>query len=86
MDNLLGSGDGEEGAVSDKGDAVAAEGFVHVGGGDEECDALGGEGAEHIPEFAAGNGVDSGGGFVEEEDAGFVDKGAAEGEFLFHAS
>ena len=70
----------------DVAEAAAALGLVHVVGGDEEGDSLGGEEEEEIPEGAAGDGVDAGGGLVEEDDFGGVDDGAGEGEALLPAA
>ena len=81
-----------DGAESDKlghvdvADAAATLGLVHVMGGDEEGDSLAGEEEEEVPEGAAGDGIDAGGGLVEEDDFGRVDDGAAEGEALFPAA
>ena len=41
---------------------------------------------QHLPELLARYGVHARGRFVEVEDVGLVDEGAAEREFLFHAS
>ena len=82
-------GDGAEGdelGHVDVADAAAAFGFVHVVGGDEEGDALAGELKEEVPEGAAGDGVNAGGGLVEEDDFGGVDDGAGEGEALLPAA
>lgn len=77
--------DDEFGEV-DVADVAAAFGFVHVMGGDEEGHAEAGELEEEVPEFAAGDGVDAGGGFVEEEDLGLVHEGAGHGEALAPAA
>ena len=78
--------EGDEFGHVDVAEAAAAFGFVHVVGGDEEGDALAGELEEEVPEGAAGDGVDAGGGLVEEDDLGGVDDGAGEGEALLPAS
>src|SRR5271154_1461411 len=62
----IGRAVGDEFAVINVGDVTAAFGFVHIVGGDEESDALAGELEEKIPELAASDGVDAGGGLVEE--------------------
>ena len=59
---------GQEFSVGEVGEAVAALGFIHVVRRDEHGETLGGEAVNLIPKFAAGLGVDSGGGFVEEEE------------------
>ncbi len=78
--------EGDEFGHVDVAEAAAALGFVHVVGGDEEGDALAGELEEEVPEGAAGDGVDAGGGLVEEDDLGGVDDGAGQGEALLPAS
>ena len=68
---LLEFGDGADGdqlGDVDVAEPAAALGLVHVVGGDEEGDALAGESEEEVPERAAGDGVDAGGGLVEEDD------------------
>ena len=59
---------GEEFAIGEVGEAVAALGFIHVVRRDEHGETLGCEAVNLIPKLAAGLGVDSGGGFVEEEE------------------
>ena len=78
--------EGDELGVIKIADAAAALGFVHVMGGDEKGDPLAGEEENEVPEGAAGDGVDAGGGFIEEDDFGGVDDGAGEGEALFPAA
>src|SRR5438552_2938909 len=80
-----GEGDEEVGVV-EVGGGGAAFGVVHVVGGVEEGDAAVGEVEEEVPELAACDGVDAGGGFVEEDDVGLVDEGAGEGEALLPAA
>ena len=80
----LGDGaDGDELRHIDVADAAATFGFVHVMRGDEEGDALAGELEEQIPQRAAGDRIDAGGGLVEEDDFRRVNDGAGEGEPLF---
>src|SRR5579863_2836305 len=50
--------------------------------GDEKSDTLSRKLEEKIPESAAGDGIDSGGGFIEENDLGRVNDGASQGEAL----
>src|ERR1700730_8145883 len=78
----IGSAVGDEPAVIDVGDLTAALGFVHVMRGDEKRYALAGELEKEIPELAAGDRVNAGGGLVKEQELGFVQHGAAEGEAL----
>ena len=61
-------------------------GFFDVGGGDEGGHARGFllQVVHQRPELAARQGVNAGGGFVEDEQVGRVDEGAAEADFLFH--
>src|SRR5882757_7962613 len=61
---------------------AAAFGFVHVMGGDEESDAVAGKLKEKIPELAARDGIDAGGGLIKKQELGFVEHGAAECEAL----
>src|SRR5437879_12084315 len=65
---------------------AAALGFVHVVSGDEEGDAMTGKLEEEIPELAARDRVDAGGGLVEEKKGRLVQHGAAEGEALLPAT
>ena len=72
----------------DDGDAVAElVGFIHVVRGHEDGEiAFGLEAGEHFPDGDAGDGVEAGGGFVEEEDFGFVDEAAGDFEAAAHAA
>ena len=67
----------------DVADAAAALGLVHVVRGDEEGDALAGELEEQIPQRAARDGIDAGGGLVEEDNLRRMDDGAGERQALF---
>ena len=51
----------------------------------EKGNALAGKEEDEIPEGAEGDGVNAGGGFIEENDFRGVDDGAGEGEPLFPA-
>src|ERR1700687_934564 len=73
----IGSAVGDKAAEIEVGDVAAALGLVHVMRSDEEGDAVAGELEEEIPELAAGDRVDSGGGLVKEQELGFVQHGAA---------
>ena len=86
LDNLADCPVGEEAAVGDVGEPMTAFGFVHVMGGDQNGEALGGELMDLLPEIAAGLGIDAGGGFVEEQELGLMDEAGGEGEALFPAA
>jgi len=58
---------GEQFAIGQIGEAVATLGLVHIVRGDEDGQALGGEPVDFVPELAAGFGINSGGGFIEEK-------------------
>ena len=73
---------GDDFAEIDVGDVAAALGFVHVMSGDEKGDAVGGKFEEKIPELAARDGIDARGGFVEKDESGLVQHGAAESQAL----
>ena len=77
---------GEQVTVGQVGEPVAALGFIHVMGGDEDRETAGGELMNLVPEFAAGLGVDAGSGFVEEQKFRLVDEASGEGEALFPAA
>ncbi len=78
--------DFKETALVHEGDAMAAFGFIEIGRSDKDGEAVGGEMREDVPEFAAGDGIDAGGGLVEQEDARLRDEGADEGKLLLHAA
>ncbi len=82
-EDIMNGAAGQQMSVCDIGQAVAAFGFIHVMGGDKDGEAIGGKAVDFIPEVAAGLWVHPGGGFVEEEKAGFVDEAGGEGEALF---
>ena len=66
--------------------AVAALGFVEIGGGENDRQAIGGKVRERIPEFAARHGIDAGGGLVEQQHARLRHQRAGQRELLFHAA
>src|SRR6266581_9789256 len=72
----------DELAVINVGDVAAALGFVHVVGGDEEGDAVSTHLEEKVPELAARDRIDAGGGLIEKEKLGFMQHGAAERQTL----
>ena len=78
----IGRAIGDELAVINVGDVAAAFGFVHVMRGDEKRDAVAGKLEEQIPELAASDGVDAGGGLVEKKKLRLMQHGAAEREAL----
>src|SRR5712671_6120024 len=78
----IGCAIGNEAAEINVRDVAAAFGFVHVMGGDEERDAVAGKLEEKIPELPARDRIDSGSGLVKEQELGFVEHGATEGQAL----
>src|SRR2546425_3484588 len=76
----------DELSVINVGDVAAALGFVHVMCGDEKGDAVAGKLEEEIPELAARDRIDAGGGLIEEKELWLVQHGAAESEALLPAS
>ena len=66
-------------ALMDERDAMTAFGFVEIGSGDDDGEAFSGEVRDSVPKFAAGNGIDAGGGFIEEKDVRLGNEGADEG-------
>ena len=93
-----GGGGGEVGVVVDGAELVHGAGghdadvgavFGHVGeevGGDDEGFALVAEVAEEFAELGAAGGVESGGGFVEEDDGGVGQQRARDAKTLPHAA
>ena len=75
-------------ASVEDGDLVAElVGLFEVLGGEEEGDAvLAVESLDVVPEVLPGDGVESGGRFVEEDDRGGVDEGGGEIEAALHAA
>ena len=73
-------------AEGDIGDLVAALGLVHVMGGDEHGDALGGEAVNLVPEFAPRLGIDAGGRLVEQQQPRLGQDAGAEREPLLPAA
>jgi hypothetical protein len=73
-------------AKIDVGNVIAALRFVHVVGGHEKSDAVSGEFEEKVPELAASDGIDAGGGFVEKNQGRFMEHGATESKTLFPAT
>jgi hypothetical protein len=67
---------------------VEAFGLLHVGGGDDHAHgaAFAADTVDQVPELLARQRVDAGRRFVEDQQVGVVDQGAAEPEFLLHAA
>src|SRR5688572_1868166 len=63
-------------------DMRAAFGFIHIVGGHKKRNAAAREFKKQIPEFTSCNGVNPRGGFVEKQDAGFVNQRATHGQAL----
>src|SRR6266403_746885 len=82
----IGCAIGDKLAEINVGDVAATLSLVHVVRGNKKRDAVAGELEEQIPELAPSNGVDTGGGLVEEKKSRLVQHGAAEGETLLPAS
>ena len=57
---------------------MAAFGLVHVMGGDEHGDALGGKVVDLVPELTPRLGIDAGGGLVEQQQSGLRQDAGAE--------
>lgn len=83
----LGGGSlGEDLAVADDAEAVAEVfGLVHHVGGEEDALAGAFEFEDGVFDVLGGDGVEAGGGFVEDDYGGVVDDGAGEGDALFHS-
>ena len=73
-------------AVGDIGDLVAALGLVHVVGGDQHGDALGGEPVDLVPELAPRLGIDAGGRLVEQQQPRLRQDAGAERQPLLPAA
>ena len=67
------------------GDTVAILRLVHIVGGDKDRNASFGSLVDQLPELAAGDGIDTSGRFVQENDPGFVDDGDGESQLLLPA-
>src|SRR5262249_44965799 len=65
-----------------EGDAIALLGFLEIVRGDKDRRAEIGEAIDDLPECSAGERIHAGCGFVQEEDAGLVHDGGAEGDAL----
>ena len=65
---------------------VAAPHLVEIGGRCHNGDASAAQLLEHVPELLPADGVDTGGGFVQEQHFGTVHQRTAKCQFLLHAS
>ena len=75
---------GQHGPRVHEGNTIAAQGFVHEVGGDEDCHPLTArEVDEQLPELVAGDGVHARGRLVQQEHVGLVQHGDRQGEPLF---
>ncbi len=84
---FVGGAFGGDAAVVEDGDAVGElVRLFEVLGGEEDGDASGDECADDAPHGVAASGVEAGGGFVEEDDAGVADEGHGDVEAAFHAA
>ena len=77
---------GEDAALVHERHARAALGLVEVGRRQQQGEPLALEAGEEPPEVAARDGVDAGGGLVEDEQLRRVDEGAGERQLLLHAA
>ena len=85
-DDLVDRAVGEQLAVEDVGEAMAALGFIHVVRGDEERQALAGELMDLLPEIAARLRIHAGGRLVEEQQLRLVDQARGQREPLLPAA
>ena len=67
---------------------VEAVGLLHVGRGDQHAHvaALGADLVDQIPELAARERTNAGGGFIENQQVRIVNQGAAQSQLLLHAA
>src|SRR5690349_23254433 len=73
---------GDDLAEINVGDVTASLGFVHVMGRHKECDPVAVEFEQKIPKLAPRYGIDARSRFVEKEQLGLVQHGAAESQSL----
>jgi hypothetical protein len=86
FDDLGRGAAGEQLAIGDVGDVVAALGLVHVMGRDEHGEAARGERVDLVPEGAARLRIDAGGRLVEEEQLRLVERRDGKREALLPAA
>ncbi|MCY1417919.1 hypothetical protein D9M71_334650 [compost metagenome] len=79
---------GEHPALVHRHQPVEALGLVHVGGRHQHAHArmAGADAFDQLPELAARQRIDAGGGLVEDQQVGIVDQRAAQPELLLHAA
>ncbi len=77
---------GQQFAVGDVGDAVAALGFVHVVGRNQHGQPAAREVMDLVPEFASGLGIDAGGRLVQQQQARLVHDAGGQRQPLFPAA
>ncbi len=76
-------GVGGDASVADEGDVIGdAAGEGHLVGDEDEVTALVAEVGDHVEHLGGHFGVEGGGGFVEEEEAGFEGDGSGDGDPL----
>ena len=85
-DHLVAGAAGDQLAVEDIGDLVAALGLVHVVGRDQHGHALVGEPVDLVPEVAARLRIDAGGRLVEQQQPGLVHHRGGQREALLPAA
>src|ERR1035438_2306062 len=84
--DFLGRTRGQQDAVADIGQPMAAFRLIHVVGGNEYRDAGGREAVDFLPEVAPGLGIDARGGLVEEEQLWSMQEAGSQGETLLPAA
>src|SRR5687768_632072 len=77
---------GEQFAVTDVSEPMAAFGFVHVMRSDQKGEPLAGQLMNVLPEFATRLGIDAGSRFVEQQQFGLVDQASRQSEPLLPAA
>ena len=83
---LFGAPLGDDAPPVEEQEAVHPGGFLHIGGADEGGGPLfAADLLQNLPELQAAEGVDSGGGFVQQQEFGTVQEGADQGELLHHS-
>ena len=85
-DHLLDGAVHQQFAIGDIGDLVAALGLVHVVGGDQHGEAVGGQRMDLVPEFAPRLGVDARGRLVEQQQLRARQRAGAERQPLLPAA
>ena len=80
--------DGEQGSSVHRDQPVETLGLVHVGRGHQHrhVGPLGAQPMDQIPELTPREGIDAGGGLIQNQQLGVVDQRTAEPQFLLHAA